>query len=409
MKGPACALALGLALAGAGPARAANVVNIEVDWMTAPAHDHKPQQSEIDAVVQMFACHGITLNVVLDQAIPEQSPLKSSTSAKFFSDATDSNTFQHLRVKYFGHAGQAGWHYCIFGHNYQINGGDTGSSGISELPGYGLLVAMGSFNAQVGTPWDRASTFAHELGHNFGLTHAGSMDETVVGKFVPIYPSLMSYMFQLRGVKTHLACLGMIGADHRFKDLDYSNGRMPNVDENALSEPAGMGISPVDWNCNGTISGTVAHDLDSPSNDWKWCDATGALQVLNDTDDWSIVLNAIAHPPVPQAVPTVSEPCMSAPTTPVGFRATGASDCDNVQPAVAVEPAVVGDMYFADASAVGPVTGTGRQPFHDAASAVAGAAPGSVVYFRPNTYHAGTGVLSKAVLLTGPQPFLVVQ
>ena len=38
-------------------------INVEIDWMDNGSHSHQPSTSEIDAVVQMFACQGITLNV----------------------------------------------------------------------------------------------------------------------------------------------------------------------------------------------------------------------------------------------------------------------------------------------------------------------------------------------------------
>jgi len=300
---------------GAGTARA-QTVNIEVDWMADELHTHKPNQSEIDAVVQMYACHGITLNVVLDHAIAEVPLLASANSGTFFSDTTSDSTFAYLKSFNFRHRGVAGWHYCIFGHNYQLWGKSVGSSGVSELPGYCFFVAMGSFPSpsatSVGTAWERAATFAHELGHNFGLTHAGSMNEFTVGNAVPVYPSLMSYLYQLRGVKTHMQCLGLIGSTSLFKDLDYSNGRMPVQNEWALNETQGLGIVPTDWNCDGVIGGIVSKALNDTLNYGTWCNATrGGRYALNDTNDWAIVLNSIAHPPVPLAVPTTSEPCIS--------------------------------------------------------------------------------------------------
>ena len=38
--------------------------------MVDAGHSHKPNQAEIDAVKQMFACQGYTLNVEISDALP---------------------------------------------------------------------------------------------------------------------------------------------------------------------------------------------------------------------------------------------------------------------------------------------------------------------------------------------------
>ena len=396
-------------LVSASNAHAARVINVEVDWMQTAGHSHQLQSAEIAAVQQMFACHGVTINIVQDQAIPEVAVMQDTSGSAFFNNVNDSLSFGHLRSKYFGHIGQAGWHYCILGHDYFYGTNAVGSSGLARINGYDFTVTMGSFTGQIGTPFDRAASFAHELGHNLGLDHAGTMDTKVVGNFVPIYPSIMSYDFQLSGVKTHLACLGIINNYHRFKDMDYSNGRMPSVDENALSEPQGLGMTAVDWNCDGSIGGTVAHDLDSPSKDGKWCDAAGTKQVLVDTNDWAIVLNSIDHPPSPQQEPAISEPCPTAELQlRQRFRAESPSGCVGAQPALVTEGCVASEMEFLDAAALGTVTGTGTQPFHDLPTALAAAPVNSVFFFKSNTYHSGAGIIGTPATLTGPQSFTII-
>lgn len=55
------------------------VLNIEIDWMQDATHSHQPPAAEVVAVVQMFACHGITLNVVIDNAIPHLNTMRCIT------------------------------------------------------------------------------------------------------------------------------------------------------------------------------------------------------------------------------------------------------------------------------------------------------------------------------------------
>jgi hypothetical protein len=118
-----------------GPAASAQpVLNIEIDYMVDATHSHQPQPAEIAAVVQMFACHGITLNVVVDEAIPHVNTIRCVNLTSNFWTCDDPDSFLRIRNAHFGHAGLPGWHYCVFGHDYD-NGSGTGSSGIAELPG----------------------------------------------------------------------------------------------------------------------------------------------------------------------------------------------------------------------------------------------------------------------------------
>lgn len=397
-------LAACFGLAAPAPSWCVTTINVEIDYMITGGHSHRPSSDEIAAVVQMFACHGITLNAVVDDAISEVTLMTDGPDPNDFFTATGPNTFRSMKDLFFDHVGQAGWHYCIFGHQYQEDGGTTGSSGLAEGPGDDLVVTLGTAVGQIGTPFDRAATFAHELGHNLGLQHAGSQDENVTGPFKPIYASIMSYMFQLTGVRSHLKCLGVTGSLNLFKDLDYSNGRLPNVDENALDEDLGAGMTPVDWDCNGSVGGVIAHDLNDPDNDGKWCDAAGSRQVLSDFNDWAVVLASLSAQPGPFAVEH-HEPCVTAE---VALRTSAASDCAGGSPTLVSESCVDGQIVFVDPAYGGPQTGAGSSPFNTFLNAYNGSPDHSEIYFRPGTYHSGAGVLSRPLTLTGPLGFSVV-
>ena len=98
---------------------------------------------------------------------------------------------------------RGGWHYCVFGHQY--NGGF--SSGIAEIGGDDLLVTLFSGAGQNGTPFKRASTFAHELGHNWADACLPRLDGAV-NAFQPNYASIMSYQYQLDGIASQMECWG---------------------------------------------------------------------------------------------------------------------------------------------------------------------------------------------------------
>ncbi len=359
----------------APPARSApSVINVEIDYMTGgtPYHSHRPSQAEINAVVQMFACHGVTLNVVVDDSIPHVNVLVDGPDQNDFFSATGPNTFQSLRAQYFDRAGGP-WHYCIFGHDYTVDGSAIGSSGIAQLFGGNLLVSLGQFANQIGTPFDRAATFAHELGHNEGLQHWAGINQngTIIGPNSPNYASIMSYQYQLSGVRTQMICLGLADATSLFKDLDYSDGRLPTLNEAALSEAAGVGIHKVDWNCDGNVSGgTVAQDLFGPN----WCGQTGTLNSVQDQNDWAKLMDV----PIALLNAATTSPrevtCITASDV-MHLRASlnNPNNCPGAQPTLVSEACVPGaQMIWINSGYNGTETGTGDQPYSTFAGAPSG-------------------------------------
>lgn len=389
-------IALLLAALAPGPVFATppTTVNVEIDYMVTAHHSHKPQPAEIAAVVQMFACHGITLNVDVDESIPEIDTLKDGPLPNDFFTATGPKCFATIKAAHFNHTG-GGWHYCIFGSRYIADGQGNGSSGFGEILGDDFVVTLGpNFADSIGTPWDRAATFAHELGHNLGLTHAGDQNENVVGRFKPIYTSIMSYQFQLYGVRRQLMCLGLIDTTSTFKNLDYSNGLFPRQDENALSEPHGTGIHCVDWNCSGAIDGNVAQYL----NGTPWCGTNGSLQTLDDYDDWSNIQDVTGRPEM-LAHSTVSGPCAYAPA--LMIRTSNPNGCPYGQPAPVQEGCVSTVMYWVNSAYTGGTeNGKGDTPYKTLRGAYNAAPNGSVLYVQPGSYSA-SGAFTRAMTLAG--------
>ena len=385
----------------ATPAHALTTINVEIDWMTTSGHSHEPSAAEIQAAVAMFACRGITLNVVKSEAIPEIAIIPDGPNPKDFFTATGPGTFQSLKATYQDNTG-AGWRYCIFGHQYQEDGGSTGSSGIAETPGDDFLVSLGSFDAQVGTAFERASTFVHELGHTLGLRHSGTMDPAVVGNGIATLPSVMSYAYQLRGIRTHMKCLGLTHDWVLFKEMDYSWGRMPNVNEGSLNESQGMGMNPVDWNCNGTLSGTWAQDLDTANPEGRWCASGGGLQLLTDRDEWGFILSQSEAAP---AAPDQHESCI----TRQEFLSTmAASDCAGGQATLTTESCPSGQMVFVDPAYGGTMSGSGTQPWSSIGLAYAFSSNNSVIHAKPGTYSLGTGILNKPLIIAAPAGATIV-
>jgi hypothetical protein len=335
------------------------------------------------------------LNVVKSEGIPHTDVIVDGPADNDFFTATGPGTFTNLKATYRDNTG-AGWRYCIFGHQYQEDGPPTGSSGIGETPGDDFIVTLGTFADTVGTAFDRAATFAHELGHTFGLGHAGGMDATIVGNGVPTIPSIMSYAYQLRGIRSHMMCLGLTNLANLFKEIDYSDGRMPNVDEGDLPEASGMGMNAVDWNCNGGIAGLVSHDLDSEGG--TWCASGGGLDLLQDANEWQAILALPESQEI--TAPDLHEPCV---TRDQHLALSAVTDCPpGGQASLTTEPCRTALMVFVDHTWNGTQSGTGTQPYKLFGTAYTSAPNSSSLYFRQGTYNTGTGVLNKPLYLSSP-------
>lgn len=378
-----------------------SVINVEIDWMADGTHSHRPTQAEINAVVQMFACHGITLNAVIDDSIQHFNVLRRdpADSNNFFGYNNGPDTFGGIKAANF--TSGTGWHYCVFAHQYQDKQYNTsGSSGLGEQPGDDFVVTLGAFNANTGTSWQRTSTFAHELGHNLGLNHAGNMNPSVVGNNTPTVPSIMTYFFQLAGVRTNLICQGLAPSQaNLFKELDYSNGIGCSVDENALDENIGIGMRKVDWNCNNIIGGVIAQDISNNSGSNGWCGATGPLQnSLSDYNEWVNIQDVTSATYAKHGYMSVEVSCITFEEYQRYRNATGGC----LEPPVVNEACVVAQMFYVRPG-IGSGNGTCTFPYLSLSAAYSSVVNGDVLYFARGNYPiSGPMTLSRRCTLAGP-------
>ncbi len=357
-------------------------------------HTHRPNQAELDAVIQMFACQGWTLNIQLSDAIPHYDliPADPVTCLDIFKYIGEEASFGRLKQQYADHAFEPGWHYAIFGHDYQlkVNGNcvNTTSSGLAESPGDDLIVTLGSFTGQTGTAFDRAATLAHEFGHNLGLSHCGDMDDgglfggdcNNVGNFAPNLASIMSYFYQLSGVRNNLVCQGLSFDEAAlFNQIDYSHGTMCDLNESSLDELFGTGMMSVDWNCSGAIGGVVAKDLNGNSN--GWCAANSGLQTLSDLDEWGFIESQFATASVPLDSSRPLTPCITADEVNAYVTAGGCP-----QPTLAAESCENRDMIYLHPAGGGGADGSCTFPFANLQSAHNAAADNSSLFLRAGTY-----------------------
>jgi hypothetical protein len=371
----------------------ADTFRIEIDYMVG-THSHKPSQLVLDTVIQMFACQGHTLIIDLDDALPHYNTLvrdPDNCDGSLFDYDGASNSFGALRDQYFDHADAGNWHYCIFAHNYQDDNCNlTSSSGLAERPGWNFIVSLGSFSSSTGTPFDQAATLAHEFGHNLGLTHCGTMecgdssDPDWVGPYTPNLASIMSYRYQLAGVRANMLFNNLAPDEALFKNIDYSHGTMCGLNEDNLNEFFGTGMVPTDWNCNGTLQSGVAQDINGGNS--GWCGSNGNRTTLSDYNEWNVIGDpSLASKPVEVSCITAEEWQDVLQTSLAGGF---------TQPDLAVEPCVGGRNVYIGAGIL-PV-GTCSLPFPSVATAHSVAPNGSVFFFKPGVYdESGVVTLNK--------------
>ncbi len=400
-----------------GGARA-DTYYIEIDWMGASnvpvAHDHQPSQLVLDAVVQMFACEGHTLVIDLSNEVThyidiQGNPEVDGGCGEFWTYDDDPDTFAAIKAANFDHADDPEpWHYCLFAHQYKsLNSDDdcvtSGSSGRSD-GGENLIVTLGNFDGGTGTEFVQASTLAHEFGHCLGLSHCGTLncngdpeDSDFVGNFVPNMPSVMTYSYQLVGVRNSMISLGLTFDEALFKEIDYSHGRMCTLNEDDLNETLGTIMVPTDWDCDGNLNVSVAQDINNASS--GWCGATGNRTVVDDYNEWANIDAGalLARRRTPADLAELerrrqvldAEPCISSQEwdqlkLDLGLRGGG--------PALAVEPCLDGqNVYLGNAFIF--QFGTCDFPFENVQSAHDVFPEESVFYFQAGTYNAGAGVL----------------
>jgi hypothetical protein len=379
-----------------------SIIRVEIDWMADGTHSHKPTDQEMQAVVQMFACHGITLIYEIGDSLQHFNVIRRdpADSNNIFEYNNGQDTYRGIRNAHFNHGG-GGWHYCIFAHQYQDKQYNaSGSSGLGELPGDDFMVTLAGFGPGTGTSWDRAATFAHELGHNLGLDHAGNMDQNVVGTNVPVVPSIMTYFFQLTGVRTNLICQGLTSATaNLFKELDYSNGIGCTVNEVSLDEDFGIGMRKVDWNCDNFIGGTVAQDISNGSSSSGWCGATGALQVLNDYNEWANIHDVTSATYAAHGYASREVDCI---TLEEYMRHRNSSSGGCPQPALVSETCLTAKMWYLRPG-IGSGNGTCSYPFLGLSAAYSVVTDGDVLYCAAGHYPILSPiVLSRPCILAGP-------
>jgi len=333
---------------------------VEVDYMEADDHSHRPTLAAMQRVVEAFKtapvdcdptpCKGINLHIdcgsdcimdprddtpwgdysASDSLRPPDERLGSHTILGTYrwSEFDDIKNGDGINTGRFSKARAAVFHYCVFAHNI----GKGGTSGLSRSWGNtgasDFIVSL--VNAQKHQPGDdaypiriqyEAGTFMHELGHNLGLTHGG---QDLVN-YKPNYLSVMNYLYQLNG-------LYYLGTPGKLDYSRFSNPEAYDLDELHLDETAGLGwggatdlygvvffcslnsrkldttSSSINWNCNETDSETdVSANINAGIS---WLEGSHVRTTLRSYNDWEDLIftgGAIGQPGANVALPAETE------------------------------------------------------------------------------------------------------
>lgn len=195
-------------------------------------------------------------------------------------------SFYDLKAAAFDGRRALGYRYALFAHqtNQRQEVNDC-TSGVAETPGNDLIVSLGGFRDDMGTPCfavdthgfsvgsdaTQAGAFMHELGHTFGLRHGG--DDGV--NYKPNYLSAMNYWYWT-GYKASPTNPGAAPGG-----LDYSRLALPELFEGDLDECLGfdsglLGYGAVDWDRDGTTEGVTGCTPASTTNVWGDVNGDGA-------------------------------------------------------------------------------------------------------------------------------------
>lgn len=215
---------------------------------------------------------GSTYNLGGGNQVPYDSNLSPALSQ---TNAIKSSNFNSKRAAVF--------YYMLWADDYDSS---CSSGNAFALPNDTFIVTMGPRCGWTTTQDMQVGTFVHEFGHTLGLRHGGTDD----GNYKPNYLSVMNYSFQFSGVPR------TDGTSY----FGYSNVNPGALNESSLNESNGLGSlaagwktkfycagsttvtntgpanQPIDWNCNGTASGTVSTDINrtnskstlTASNNW---------------------------------------------------------------------------------------------------------------------------------------------
>lgn len=308
-------------------------IYFEIDYMAG----HRPSDATLDNIYNAFLISpngGKRLHIQLDEQLPHVNTISSSGNRL-------APGFDQLKYWWFGTNTERGnvslptnfetnawmtgirsqkaqvFHYVIFAHQQQ---GNTGSSGVAEMPGNDIMISLGSFTGNVGTQDQQEGTLLHEMGHNFGLDHGGS--DGVNCK--PNYLSVMSYSRQFsdlisnRPLDYSRSALNVLNEGQLYENLGLQQSSPTNL-QTVYGPPATLtttaGTNPINWNRVAPNNEIAQMDLNNMGT--TGCPSSfSPPQTLYSFNDWSSNLKLFDHGGVGATNGTSASGTSSGSTTP---------------------------------------------------------------------------------------------
>lgn len=189
---------------------------VECDYMPG----FEPRADAIEEVIQAFAhapvanpdgSTGITPHVEIDDEV-------AAADADYDLNPWIQDLLS-IKADYFNPDRAEYYRYCLWTQRHSSGN----STGIAQVGGDNFVVSLGGLQGDL---MSEKGTFMHELGHNLGLRHGGGDTDN----YKPNYLSIMSYSFQLRGLRRG-------GAS---EVVDFSRFLLEPLNEAALLEPVGL-------------------------------------------------------------------------------------------------------------------------------------------------------------------------
>ncbi|HMK72697.1 MAG TPA: hypothetical protein VK454_05120 [Myxococcaceae bacterium] len=163
------------------------------------------------------------------------------------------------------------FHYALFAHALGLASLENAlvpakTSGIADSGGGDLMITLGLWDGQTGTPFIQGSGLLHELGHNLGLKHGGVVPSGLIEpNCKPNYQSVMNYLFEVSGLLT----------PGGVRTIDLSRQELPALTESGLVEATGLGTaSPYLTSWYAPASGSFIHSGLNTTAATRRCDGT---------------------------------------------------------------------------------------------------------------------------------------
>jgi len=260
-------------------------IYIEIDYM----QGHRPNEDALQAIIKAFddapftGNDEIRVHIQIDDDDTVNIPHSTQTHwpgyNKPFFWFPDKRGFDQIKANYFGtpsererpdwfdsdgtpgpgwHQKQQAFHYVLFVHDNKDN---PGSSGSAEVFGDDIMISLGTFDGQIGSPSQQSGTLMHELGHNLNLHHGGAWNNEENCK--PNYLSIMSYSKQFPD----------LDPDRPLDFSEYGENDLTHLIENGqLDEITGIAPPVSDWKAIYGSNTSRYPPLNPPSigNDIDW-------------------------------------------------------------------------------------------------------------------------------------------